>query len=146
MQAVPAEVLQEQLEQLQQQHDQLRTEAQLSMQAKEDLLQQLRQENQQLASSQANVVSWPHHFTDINCEIAALLTEQHSTNQHQAVPCCCSPRAKQCFKPTALQAGIHRPADKRASCQTHAALLQLLYQMSAALFCQAVGMRTHFME
>lgn len=69
VQAVPAEVLQEQLEQLQQQHDQLRTEAQLSMQAKEDLLQQLRQENQQLASSQANVVQQLHHLTHVNCNI-----------------------------------------------------------------------------
>ncbi len=53
VQCVPAEVLQEQLEQLQQQRDQLRAEAQQSMQAKEDLVQQLQQQNRQLASGQA---------------------------------------------------------------------------------------------
>ena len=56
VQGVPAEVLQEQLEQLQHQHDQLRAEAQQSMQAKEDLVQQLQQQNWQLASGQASQV------------------------------------------------------------------------------------------
>ena len=56
VQGVPAEVLQEQSEQVQQQHDQLRAEAQQSMQAKEDLMQQLQQQNRQLASGQATQV------------------------------------------------------------------------------------------
>ena len=47
MQAVPSEVLQEQLEQLQQQHDQFRAEAQQSLQAKDDLVQRLQQQNEQ---------------------------------------------------------------------------------------------------
>ena len=51
MQANP-EVLQEQLEQLQQQHDHFRAEAQQSMQAKDELLQQLQEQNHQAASSQ----------------------------------------------------------------------------------------------
>lgn len=42
-------MLQEQLEQLQQQHDQFRAEVQQSMQAKDDLVQQLQREKQQLS-------------------------------------------------------------------------------------------------
>ncbi|DBA91171.1 hypothetical protein WJX77_002837 [Trebouxia sp. C0004] len=61
---VSAEVLQEQLEQLQQQHDQLRAEAQQSMQAKEDLVQQLQQQNRQLASGQA-----PQGDTDLQSTV-----------------------------------------------------------------------------
>lgn len=64
VQGVPAEVLQEQLEQLQQQHDQLRAEAQQSMQAKEDLVQQLQQQNRQLASGQAPQVRQRHELNN----------------------------------------------------------------------------------
>ncbi len=68
VQGVPAEVLQEQLEQLQQQHDQLRAEAQQSMQAKEDLVQQLQQQNRQLASGQAPQVRRRHKLNIIVTE------------------------------------------------------------------------------
>ncbi|KAL3152938.1 hypothetical protein ABBQ38_012240 [Trebouxia sp. C0009 RCD-2024] len=52
--AVPSQVLQDQLEQLQHQHDEYRAEALQSMQAKDDLVQQLQQQNEQLIQQSAS--------------------------------------------------------------------------------------------
>lgn len=56
MQEAPSQVLQDQLEQLQHQHDQYRAEALQSMQTKDELVQQLQQQNEQLIQQSASQV------------------------------------------------------------------------------------------
>lgn len=76
MQAIPADVLQEQLEQLQQQHDQFRAEVQQSMQAKDDLVQQLQREKQQLSQQPDRQVSSFRSILQPKGNLAKLLRPQ----------------------------------------------------------------------
>lgn len=64
MQAVPSQVLQDQLEQLQHQHDQYRAEAQQSLKAKDDLVHQLQQQNELLTQHTDGQVALSYTIVD----------------------------------------------------------------------------------